>query len=355
MKSIFIALLIIFTFFLSGVQAQIETTILDSSLVADDNKSFFFTNRPVQIMEDNSISFKNKSTLQTNTLYFCFYNFATDSIEVKYRAINTSDKYPTEPLKYNVFYDLYRNARLERGIKNFYFVVGGYGKSFKKQVHSYMKRLKEKYGDELFGKAAIVVFAWGTEEEFYKYYNAVRKSKNGAADFAIFQHMLDEFVSDTAFFAQHPNDLTIDIMFSSMGNNLFKEYLEARKVQGIPLVKTYDHISFIGSVAPRNAFEPGKAFHELDQMADTVIVYYNRKDLLLKMSSVMQLKNRMGNKGPRKADKLPGYIKVFNVVSTMTVKDLTGLRHDYILTNPIIQNALLKSIEEDVEAKNMSQ
>jgi hypothetical protein len=88
-------------------------------------------------------------------------------------------------------------------------VVGGYGKSFEKQVNSYMKRIKSSYGDTLFNKALISVFAWGTEDDAYQYYNAVRQAKNGAADFAIFQHMLDEFMSDSVFWSNNPRDFKI--------------------------------------------------------------------------------------------------------------------------------------------------
>jgi esterase/lipase superfamily enzyme len=353
MVSSFKATTILFALFMACFTgyAQIETTILNTSVEAAEYKVPFFTNRPIVINDDNTFSFKNSSTKQTNTLYFCYYNFNTDSIEVNSRAVNMSDKYPTEKVKHNLIYDMYEYARLERGIKNFYFIVGGYGKSFNKQVNSYMRRLKSNYGDSIFNKAAIVVFAWGTEEDAYQYYNAVRKSKNGAADFAIFQHMMDEFVSDEEYFKTHPNDLTIDILFSSMGNNLFKEYLEEREREKIPLVKVYDRILFVGSVAPRNSFEKGNAFYNLNQMTDTVDVYVNSKDILLKFSSVAHLKNRMGNKGPKNPDKLPGYINIINITDLITVKDMSGLGHDYLLTNPVLQEELLEGIDRNIEGK----
>ncbi len=350
--------MVLLLFILSGlftkVHAQIETTILNTSVKYNESKVPFFTNRPIVVKQDNTFDFKNSSTEQTNTLYFCSYNFDTDSIELNYRAVNLSDSYPTEKTKHNVLYKMYEYVRLERGIKNVYFIVGGYGKSFKKQVHSYMKRLKEKYGDSLFGKAAIVVFAWGTEEDFYQYYNAVRKSKNGAADFAIFQHMMDEFISDEDFWKNNPNDLTIDILFSSMGNNLFKEYLDQREKLNIPLVKVYNRIIFVGSVAPRNSFEKGKAFHNLYKIADTVDVYVNPKDILLKMSSVAHFKNRMGNKGPKNPEDLPGYINVFNIKNIITIKDMSGLGHDYLLTNPVLQEELLDAINRNLEEKELN-
>jgi len=220
-KVFFIATML---FGLSGF-AQIETQIIEPSKSWDKDHFMFFTNRTPEHNDDGSITFKKHTTKQTNTLYFCRYDFDKDSIEINYKTVNlTPEKYPTDKIDFNPFYTFYEQQRIKRGIKNFYFVVGGYGKNFQKQVHSYMKRIKAAYADTLFKKAAIIVFAWGDEGHAWRYYNGVRASKRGAADFAIFQHMLDEFVSDTTYFKTHPNDLTIDIAFSSMGNYLFKEY-----------------------------------------------------------------------------------------------------------------------------------
>jgi len=329
-------------------RAQIETTIFDQSVDPSAQKAIFFTNRPLVVREDSSYTFQNKFTDQSNTLYFCNYDFDNDSIEVYYRAINLSNNYPTEKLKFNFLYDIYKYHRLERGIKKFYVIVGGYGKSFEKQVHSYMKRLKSTYGDTLFNKALISVFAWGTEDDAVQYYNAVKESKKGAADFAIFQHMLDEFVSDSVFFSTYPKDFHVTILFSSMGNNLFKEYLERRAAQDIPLVKTYHHILFFGSVAPRNSFEKGKAFHNLHQMTDTVDVIVSSKDILLKMSSVAHLRSRLGNKGPKNEDELPPYINVHHIEYLMTKDDMASLGHDYLLTNKILRDALVEGAKKDI-------
>ncbi|MDB4582704.1 alpha/beta hydrolase [Draconibacterium sp.] len=351
-KTIIASLLLVFLVINFTGNAQLESTILGTSRNTNVSDAMFFTNRPIQVNKDNSYTFLNKFVDKTNTLYFCSYDFETDSIYVNARTVNLSKKYPTEKIKHNFFYESYKYQRLEKGIKRYYIIVGGYGKSFKKQVQSYMQRLKSNYGDSLFNKAVIDVFAWGTEEEAYKYYNAVRKSKNGANDFAIFQHMLDEFMSDSVFWKNNPKDISFTILFSSMGNNLFKEYLEERARQNIPLVKTYYRILFVGSVAPRNAFEKGEAFHNLHEMADTVDVFVNSKDMLLKMSSVAHLKNRMGNKGPKKPDELPGYINVHDIKYMITKKDMSGLGHDYLLTNPVLQDALLEAINTNVENMN---
>ncbi|WP_303922777.1 alpha/beta hydrolase [Draconibacterium sediminis] len=343
--------LIAIVFLHHSAKAQLEITYFNEHPDWQPQKVPFFTNRPIAYNKDGSFNFKNSFTDKTNTLYFCHYNFDTDSIGVNFRVINMSDKYPQGKVDHNFFYQLYEYQRLERGIKNFYFIVGGYGKSFNKQVHSYMRRLKANYGDSLFHKASITVFAWGTEDKAYRYYRAVRKSKNGASDFAIFQHMLDEFISDDEYFKTHPKDLTISILFSSIGNELFRQYVLNRKKQNIPFVKTYTRISFVGSVAPRDAFEKGNAFYELNQLADTVDVYVNSKDILLKLSSVAHLKNRMGNKGPKSPEKLPDYINVMDIKDIITIHDMSGLGHDYLLTNPVLQDEILQNINKNIEAK----
>lgn len=42
--------------------AQIETEVLNTSINAKKSNAQFFTNRPMIIQEDSSISFKNKTT-----------------------------------------------------------------------------------------------------------------------------------------------------------------------------------------------------------------------------------------------------------------------------------------------------
>lgn len=335
--------------------AQIETEIINTSIEAKKSNALFFTNRPFVMERDSNVTFENKSTRQTNTLYFCAFNFDKDSIEISYKAVNLSENYPSGDIKQNIIYNIYEYHRLERGIKNYYILVPGYGKSFKKQVYSYMKRLKSNYGDSLFNKAVILTFAWGVEADAYRYYNALRVSKKGAADFSIFQHMLDEFISDSVYFQTHPKDLTIDILFSSMGNHLFKKYLEEREAQNIPLVKVFTRIIFIGSVAPRNSFEKGRAFYKLNQMTDTVDVYVNLKDLPLSLSSILHLNSRMGNRGLYNEKELPGYINVWHIGNVLTKDDLPGLGHDYLLRNPVIQEELLMDINKNIIEKDESQ
>ena len=332
--------------------AQLDTEVFAPAKMWDADYSMFFTNRILKKNDDGTITFKNHTTKQTKTLYFCRYDFDKDSIELNYKVVNLSEQYPTSKIEHNIFYDFYNHQRLERGIKNFYFIVGGYGKTFNKQIKSYVKRLKSNYGDTLFKDAAIIVFAWGDEDQAYRYYNGVRASKRGASDFAIYQHMLDEFVSDTEFFKTNPNDLTMTILFSSMGNYLFKEYLEERQKQNIPLVKVYHRISFMGSVASRKSFKKGNAFYNLDQMTDSVDVYVNHKDALLLTSGILHLSGRLGRKGPRRPDLLDEYINIINIDDLITLRDLyKGLGHDYLLTNPVIHDQIINDIHQNIDDK----
>ncbi len=347
-----ISVFMLFTLLYLSVSAQIETTIFNESGRLRPEKMPFFTNRQLVVNQDNSYSFKNSDTKQTNTLYFCTYNYETGEIDLNMRAINTSDAYPKNKVTHNILYDIYEYYRLKKGIRNFYIIVGGYGKSFDKQVHGYMQRLKSQYGDSLFQKALVSVFAWGTQDKAYRYYNALRVSERGAADFAIFQHMLDEFMSDSVYFETHPKDLTISILFSSMANELFRSYIVEREKQNIPLLKTYNSIIFVGSVAPRNVFEEGQPFRHLDQLTDTVRLVVNSKDILLKMSSLAHLKNRIGNKGPTNPDNLPGFVTVSDIKGIITKEDMKRMGHDYVLTNPIFQDALLESIQRNIKSKN---
>lgn len=341
-------------FILIGItcNAQLDVTMLKKAKNWDQDHFMFFTNRTLEINEDGSSTFKNHTTKQTNSLHFCRYDFEKDSIEINYEVTNPSDKYPTRRTENNPIYKFYELQRLDRGIKNFYFIVGGYGKTFNKQVGSYMKRIKSTYSDSLFNKAAIIVFAWGDEDHAYRYYNGVRASKRGAADFSIFQHMLDEFISDTTYFETHPNDLTINIVFSSMGNYLFKEYLEERKRQNIPLIKTYHRITLLGSVTSRHSLEKGNEFYDLDQMTDSLDVYVNRKDALLFMSGIMHLSSRLGRKGPKDDELVPKFINIRRISDEITMDDLPGLGHDYLLTNDQIQHEILHQINDNINQKD---
>ena len=57
----FILLFLLATIYLNGL-AQIETTVYDPSAKISEQKAIFFTNRPIIIREDSSVTFKNKFT-----------------------------------------------------------------------------------------------------------------------------------------------------------------------------------------------------------------------------------------------------------------------------------------------------
>ena len=115
-------------------QAQIESHLLDTTTHKERTLGLFFTNRPLKKTDDGSVAFRNRWTRQTGRLYFSLYNFETDSIILKYMATKTCDKkvYPIGPVENNVFYTIYDNLRIKKGIKNFVFVIPGYGKTFEK-------------------------------------------------------------------------------------------------------------------------------------------------------------------------------------------------------------------------------
>ena len=167
-----------------------------------------------------------------------------------------------------------------------------------------------------------------------------------ANDFSIFQRMLEDFLSDSAFFANNPNDISLNLMCTSMGNQLLKRYLIKREKQGIDLVPVYDKTSFIGSDAGYDSFEEGKGFHNLTQMSDSVFVYVNRKDWPLTMSQYMNMKLRMGRAGVTNLNELPGSVLVLDLTDVISWEDLPALGHDYLLRNKEIQS---KSIESSLK------
>ncbi|MBA7550033.1 hypothetical protein ES705_42539 [subsurface metagenome] len=156
--------------------------------------------------------------------------------------------------------------------------------------------------------------------------------------------MLEDFLTDSAFFENHSRDFSVNLMCSSMGNQLLKNYLRKREKYEIPLVKVYNWISFLGSDASWDSFEEGKGFHNILQLTDSVEVYVNAKDIPLKFSQILNSKQRMGLAGPKNSKHLPGNIKVFNVTGILTKEDIPGLGHDYLLRNPIFQEALIKEL-----------
>lgn len=80
-------------------------------------------------------------------------------------------------------------------------------------------------------------------------------------------------------------------------------------------------------------------------MADSEAIFVYSKGILLKMSSVAHAKNRLGNKGPKNESELPGYINVYRIKDIITKKDLSGLGHDYLLTNDELHDIILKRFQ----------
>ena len=183
--------------------------------------------------------FKNKSTKETDNLYFFLYDYDHDSIMIKYRAQDTTDDYPIDKVENNIFYKIYDDLRIKKGIKHISITVPGYSHTFKAQVNTFMRRMKMFYGDSTNLNAAFILYAWGDEWRPYRYYRAKSSAQRGANDFAIFQHMLEDFLSDSVFFTTHPKDISVFLTCTSMGNQLLKKYLlEREKVRASHLPKS---------------------------------------------------------------------------------------------------------------------
>lgn len=59
-----------------GLQAQIQTYWIDTTADRHSNHAYFFTNRPVKIhSKEGTFTFKNKSTKQTDNLFFCLFDY----------------------------------------------------------------------------------------------------------------------------------------------------------------------------------------------------------------------------------------------------------------------------------------
>jgi hypothetical protein len=330
------------------LDAQIQTFWVDTSTHKNLNSALFFTNRPVKInTKSGNFEFKNKSVKETNNLFFCLYDYAEDSILIKYRAFDPDESYPVDKVENNIFYKIYEDLRIKKGIKHFSFIIPGYSHTFKSQVHKYMRSLKENYGDSVDNKAAFILYAWGNEWRPDRYFRARRSAQKGANDFAIFQHMLEDFLSDSVYFASHPKDISIYLSCTSMGNELLRKYLLKRERQDIPLQKVYKTIYFIGSDAAWDSFEPGKGFHNIGELCDTVRVVWHDKDIPLKISKTINFKRRMGLHGPRNPENLPGYVTTHDIGNLIRDEDKASGYHNYALSNPDFRKILRDTLDED--------
>ena len=338
-------LIICLLIFPREAKAQIQTYWIDTSSNSQAKHSFFFTNRPLKLnSKTGTWEFKNKSTKQTDNLYFFLYDNDHDSIIIKYRAQNTTDAYPTEKVENNIFYKVYDELRIKKGVKKISITVPGYSHTFKDQVNTFMRRAKMIYADSTSSHAAFILYAWGDEWRPYRYYRAKSSAKRGANDFAIYQHMLEDFLSDSVFFSTHPKDISIYLTCTSMGNQLLKKYLLEREKGGIPLTKVYKTILFIGSDASWDSFEPGKGFHNIGQMCDTVRVVWHDKDIPLKASKALNFRKRMGLHGPKESEDLPPCVTSLYVGDMLTEGDKSAGYHDYLLSNPTFQKMIMDSL-----------
>lgn len=323
--------------------AQIKVEVIDTTNHGVYDMGYFFTNRPLKKSDSEEVDFRNRWTRQTGNLRFCLYDYDNDFFHLKYQATKTCHKsvYPTDFVEDNIFYKVYEDLRLERGIHNIVFVIPGYGKTFKKQVNDFMYRMQETYYDSLRGSTAMILFAWGDQSLAPFYYKGRRSANRAANDFAIFQQLLESFQNDSAYFADKPNDVSFTLVCSSMGNQLLKRYLLKREKQGIELVKSYKRVVMIGSDAGCDSFEDGKGFHSITAMTDYVLILVNRTDGPLGISKYMNMKNRLGAAGPTNWEELSDSIHIMDVTNLIDWQDVSTMGHDYLLRNPKIRARLI--------------
>jgi esterase/lipase superfamily enzyme len=327
-----------------GLSAQLEVPFHGTTVKRGPNDVIFFTNRKPKNTGDGSLDFRNRWTRQTKSLHFCIYHYDNDSISLRSRIHKTTEKkeFPAGPVEENIFYDIYEDLRIDRGIRYINIVIPGFGKTFDNQMQSFVYRFNKFYGDALAHNTVFLSFAWGDQSIPLFYYKGKRSANRAANDFAIFQHMLEEFLHDSAYFATHPNDVRWKLICTSMGNQLLKRYMIKREKQGIPFQPTYNWTVFIGSDAGNDSFEKGKGFDKLHLMSDSTLVVVNRKDGPLRFSQWMNMKTRMGLSGPRLAEDVPSNVIVWDVTDAIGWEDLPALGHDYTLKNSYLIDKMLK-------------
>lgn len=327
-----------------SLTAQIDTQWLDTSATSSQSElGYFFTNRkPVANSQGEVLTFRNRWIRQTKSLYFCRYDFESDSIIPKYRAskINSRKTIPTAAVSQNFFYQVYQDLRINNGIRNFVFIIPGHGKTLDKQLNDYMYRLQREYADSL-KHTAFITFAWSSESIGPLYYRGQRAADHSSNDFAIFQNLLESFLTDTLFWEENTKDISIKLVCTSMGNELLKRYLIKREMQGIPLIPVYERIILIGSDVSADSFKRNEGFDDLLEMTEYVLVLVNRRDGPLTLSQVMNLEGRLGKAGPVNRTKLPKQIVVRDITNLIAWEDLPALGHDYFLRNQVLRNYIL--------------
>lgn len=327
-----------------SLRAQIDTQWLDTSATSSQSElGYFFTNRkPVTNSQGEVLDFRNRWIRQTKSLYFCRYDFESDSVIPKYLATKTTSRktIPTAAVNQNFFYQVYQDLRINNGIRNFVFIIPGHGKTLDKQLNDYMFRLQRSYADSL-KHSAFITFAWSSESLGPLYYRGQRAADHSSNDFAIFQNLLESFLTDTLFWEENTKDISIKLVCTSMGNELLKRYLIKRDMQGIPLIPVYERIILIGSDVSADSFKRNEGFDNLLEMTESVLVLVNRRDGPLTLSQVMNLEGRLGKVGPINRTNLPEQIVVRDVTKQIAWEDLPALGHDYFLRNQELRDYIL--------------
>ena len=125
---------------------------------------------------------------------------------------------------------------------------------------------------------------------------------------------------------------------------MFKQYLLQREEQGQELIKTYEFISFVGADAAWDSFKPGHGFHNIDKMTNQVNIFTNKDDILLLASSFLNLKKRLGRRGPKKKYPGPDIVHTYDINRLNKLKDISG--HNYIFKNPEVTKEILEQYKE---------
>jgi hypothetical protein len=235
---------------------------------------------------------------------------------------------------------MYEELRLEKGIRHITIMVPGYARTFHNQVHQFMKKVQQVYADAYSEEGAFITFAWSDQAMPLFYYKGKRAANRAANDFSIFQHMLEDFLADSAWFASHPGEVHFNLVCISMGGQMLKRYLVNRGRQGIEPVPVYSRTLFLVSDASDDSFQEGRGLDRLLQVSDSILVVVNRRDGLLRASLWANMETRLGLSGPRNLECLPDRVVVWDVTRLISWKDLGTLGHCYFFRNPVMVDSL---------------
>ena len=140
----------------------------------------------------------------------------------------------------------------------------------------------------------------------------------------------------------HKLDINLLMMCHSMGNYLFEQMVQTLEEDEFrhPLVQ---ELILAAPDLDGSAFEPGKKLSNINQLSERVHVYFNRKDLTLKVSKDLNDIRRMGLTGPSSNTKaIPGvfYIDVTDVNDDFKFSARLS-KHFYYRTSPQITTDML--------------